>query len=138
MIPLLCALVVPAPITDLRVTTPTAIAWHCTVPAFNDSSVSVDSLGDVVYTPPHRYALASDSVWYHSLVIGLPPPYQREYQDSAFVARGDRISRRIETWSQPWQRLGHLTIHWITRSPEWPMSPQYNRGQGRSLYVLIR
>lgn len=131
---------VPPPVTDLRATlTPqTGIAWHLTVPAVNDSACAPDSTGEVVCTLPSRRAPASDTVMYHYLVIGLPPPYQREFGDSAWVARGERISRSYQAWAVPWLREGVVTQHWLSRSAVWPMEPHRVESKRRSLYVFIR
>lgn len=123
---ILCAILsLPPAVTDLRATehpqmTITGIAWHCTVPTFNDSACVADSAGEVACVNPPRRATATDSVWYHWLVVGLPPPYLYIMEDSTRVARGQVISKTYGTWPATQWHIGQLTQHWISRDAALP------------------
>ena len=118
-------------------TTQTGIAWHFTVPAVNDSSCIPDADGEVVCSLPHRYAPATDTIKYHWVVRGLPPPYLQTIEDSAWVARGERVSKFYQDWRTPWH-LGVVTQHWFSREAVWPMSAHHVESKRVNRFFVVR
>lgn len=133
----LCHAAAPPAVTDLRATlTPqTGIAWHLTIPAVNDSACAPDSMGEVVCSLPHRYAPATDSVTYHWMVYGLPPPYLRMFEDSTRHARGERVSRFYQDWRTTWH-LGVATQHWFSREAAPPQAHRNESARVNRFFVV--
>ena len=101
-------------VKDLRASwapTVTGIAWHFTVPAFNDSSQCSG------WIP--RLVPASDSVTYHWQVYGLPIPYVWHLEDSMRVARRDSVRKFYAAWIDK----NYITKHWLSRTSGDP--PEY-------------